>query len=60
MTGYAYETDADKPIAAGEAANITPASGRDPDQPNESQALIGAGLGALSLGNSGLAIWRQE
>lgn len=59
LTGYAYETDADKPIAAGQVASLTPASGienRDVPQRGFSSAT----LGLLSLGSDGLAVWRRK
>ncbi|MFZ0417650.1 MAG: hypothetical protein WAM04_06075 [Candidatus Sulfotelmatobacter sp.] len=59
LTGYAYETVANKPIVTGKTS----------DQPEIPQALLApntvdqpqtASLGALALGSSGLSIWRRE
>jgi hypothetical protein len=61
LTGYAYETDVDKPIVAGAT------SGSEGEEKPEAIAAPGApvsvkdaGLGVLALGSSGLAIWRRE
>jgi hypothetical protein len=62
ITGYAYETEANKPIRAGdmggkEAENSTPATERlsAPQPKVESDAM----LGALALGADGISVWRR-
>jgi hypothetical protein len=49
ITGFAYNTIANQPLKAGEGAQ----------KPNAA-ALHPASLGALSLGASGIALWRTE
>jgi hypothetical protein len=63
LTGYAYETEANTPIIAGDtgganAANesSSPASEMEVTSHRESESPT---LGALSLGSSGLALWRH-
>ena len=56
LTGYAYETDANRPIVTGQTADReepAPASLRTNGQPRPS-------LGILALGSQGLAMWRRE
>jgi hypothetical protein len=59
LTGYAYETIANKAIVTGET------KGPDEDSPEESRVTPmpiskPATLGALALGAPGLSIWRRE
>jgi len=61
LTGYAYETDVDKPIVAGAT------SGADVEEVPEAIMVPDAkfgeerpALGLLALGSPGLAIWRRE
>jgi hypothetical protein len=63
VTGYAYETEANTPIIAGDTGganagieNSGPGSETAVTFQPEAKAAI---LGALSLGSSGLAIWRR-
>jgi hypothetical protein len=63
VSGYAYETEADKPIVAG----VTTASSGAKDgavsrngQLLKREASRSATLGALAAGDSGLAVWRRE
>jgi len=58
LTGYAYETVANKPIVTGKtkgANDETPVAFAAPRQ-----ALPKATLAALALGSQGLSIWRRE
>ena len=62
LTGYAYETDPDTPIIAGDTGGAADEEGsREPmigiPQP---QAQPAAMLGALALGAPGLELWRRE
>jgi hypothetical protein len=59
LTGYAYETIANKPIKAGQTSgdsDSSPQAGRMPAPQLHSQGS----LGALALGAPGLALWRRE
>jgi hypothetical protein len=63
LTGYAYETQPDTPIIAGdtggaadEESQAEPMSG----VPQQKEGQPAPTLGALSLGAPGLAIWRRE
>jgi hypothetical protein len=56
ITGYAYETIANKPIKAGTAA-ITTAEAQIPS-PIRSQA--GPSLGILAAGAEGIPLWRRD
>jgi hypothetical protein len=58
LTGFAYETDPDKPIAAGQTAAATTAHADIPEARRD--PLVPATLGILSRGSDGLAIWRRE
>jgi hypothetical protein len=59
LTGYAYETIADKPITAGRTKGPE-------DIVEEPDAVLGvptpkpATLGLLAIGSPGLSIWRRE
>jgi len=57
LTGYAYETDAGKAIAAGDTgdadAQVTP---NDFNRPVEAPVM----LGLLAMGTPGLTMWRRE
>jgi hypothetical protein len=63
LTGYAYETDANTPIIAGDTDGANAAyenSGPTREMEVTSQPeLESPTLGALSLGSSGLAMWRR-
>jgi hypothetical protein len=59
ITGYAYETNANQPILAGEKSGPVTNAAADPAQvlaPLKQPAT----LGALALGADGLSIWRRE
>ena len=59
ITGYAYETNADQPILAGEKSRPVKSAAADPAQvlvPSKQPAT----LGALALGADGLPLWRRE
>jgi hypothetical protein len=61
LTGYAYETDPDTPIRAGDTGPI--ADARVPEMhsaPPAVATLRPATLGLLALGSRGLDIWRKE
>jgi hypothetical protein len=61
LTGYAYETDPDTPIRAGDTGPV--ADARVPEMHNAPPAvatLRPATLGLLALGSTGLDIWRKE
>lgn len=56
VTGYAYETVANKPILAGTAGTAAAEVGA----PREIQSRNGASLGMLALGADALPMWRRE
>jgi len=59
ITGYAYETNANQPILAGDKSGPVKTGAADPAQvlaPSQQPAT----LGALSLGANGLLLWRRE
>jgi hypothetical protein len=58
LTGYAYETDANKPITAGDEGGDEATNDAAPD----STALVAecASLGRLAQGAAGLVAWRRE
>ncbi|HTS36246.1 MAG TPA: hypothetical protein VMH04_11270 [Candidatus Solibacter sp.] len=61
LTGYAYETIANKAIHAGVTSDAPQASLEPIAPPVQSQdSDRQASLGMLSLGSQGLAIWRRE
>jgi hypothetical protein len=63
LTGYAYETQPDTPIIAGDtgdAADEESQAGSMSGVLQQQEAQPTANLGFLSLGAPGLAIWRRE
>jgi hypothetical protein len=61
LTGYAYETEPNKPIRAGDTGPV--ADARVPEMhsvPPTVATLRPATLGLLALGSAGLDIWRKE
>jgi hypothetical protein len=61
LTGYAYETEPNKPIRAGDTGPV--ADARAPEMysaPRSAATLRPATLGVLALGSAGLDIWRKE
>jgi hypothetical protein len=64
LTGYAYETIANKAITAGQTkgpGNLEPdASIEEPDASLTAPSSKPATLGALAAGAPGLSIWRRE
>ncbi len=56
ITGYAYETVANKPIKAGTAAIAT----AEVHVPHKTQRPTGPSLGMLAAGAEGLTLWRRE
>jgi hypothetical protein len=63
LTGYAYETDPETPIIAGDIsgaidANVDGESGDAKDM--VTNELRGYTLGALALGASGMSIWKRD
>ena len=54
LTGYAYETQPDTPITAGDTGGANATSWSPTSEKAESPSL-----GALALGSGGLAIWRR-
>ncbi len=63
ITGYAYETVANKPILAGTAATAaTPADNPTAElqAPKNAQVKNGPSLGMLASGSEALPLWRRE
>jgi hypothetical protein len=61
LTGYAYETEPNKPIRAGDTGPIADARVREMHSaPPAVATLPPATLGLLALGSRGLDIWRKE
>lgn len=63
ITGYAYETVANKPILAGagaETAVVTAKPTAEVHVPQHSRNQGGTSLGMLALGADGLSLWRRE
>lgn len=64
LTGYAYETVANKPIIAGETSGPDVASAVDPEEMfipfDRTARLRSATLGVLARGADALAIWRRD
>jgi hypothetical protein len=61
LTGYAYETEPNKPIRAGDTGPV--ADARVPEMhsaPLAVAALRPATLGLLALGSAGLDVWRKQ
>jgi hypothetical protein len=62
LTGYAYETQPDTPIIAGDTGGAADEEGVVEPMigvPQRQDAQPVAALGALALGSAGLAIWRR-
>jgi len=59
LTGYAYETVANKAIVAGQTSGGDQASSANPAG-NGSQVAAGATLGRLAQGATGLVAWRRD
>jgi hypothetical protein len=69
LTGYAYETTANKAIAAGQTTDAPDDDAASPNPAHSGTIIPAAGkhapakfasLGALALGTEGLALWRRE
>jgi len=62
LSGYAYETDADTPIAAGDERTENTATHKAPswEEGLEAHMTNAPSLSALSLGAAGLSIWRRD
>jgi hypothetical protein len=60
LTGYAYETVANKAIIAGQTTGSDEESSVGPDAVLTAPAPKPALLGLLALGSHGLSIWREE
>jgi hypothetical protein len=58
LTGYAYETVANKPIIAGKTEGPDEIGGIE--QPNPAASGTPVTLGLLAMGAPGLSIWRRE
>lgn len=58
ITGYAYETEANTAIIAGQKTGAAQKAALSPDSP--APAPQPAGLGILARGADGLAIWRRD
>jgi hypothetical protein len=59
LTGYAYETQPDKPIRAGDKGKNEATSPTNEASP-QSEAKPAGTLGALALGTNGLSVWRGQ
>jgi hypothetical protein len=60
LTGYAYETIANKPINAGQTKGPDNTTIEDPNASLTAPSPKPATLGTLALGAPGLSIWRRE
>ena len=60
LTGYAYETEADTPIVAGQTSGTYKGATSALSVPLESPKREPASLGMLAMGSPALAMWRQE
>jgi hypothetical protein len=62
LTGYAYETVANKGIVAGQTSGADEVSAINPDSPtiDAKASYPQSSLGMLGLGAAGLSIWRRE
>ena len=60
LTGYAYETIADKPIIAGKTKGPDDASMEAPNAALIAPTRQPASLGLLAMGSRGLSLWRRE
>ena len=59
ITGYAYETNANQPILAGEKSGPVKVGATEPAQVL-APPIQPATLGALARGADGLSLWRRE
>jgi hypothetical protein len=59
LSGYAYETQANKPIRAGDTGKSEATNPANESSP-QSDTKTAATLGALALGTSGLSVWRGQ
>jgi len=59
LTGYAYETVADKGIVAGQESGTDEEASTGPDSPVGGPTRKAAPLGLLALGYNSLSIWRR-
>jgi hypothetical protein len=60
LTGYAYETIANKPLNAGQTKGPDNAGIDEPSVSRATPSVGPATLGSLALGAPGLSIWRRE
>jgi hypothetical protein len=60
ITGYAYETDANKAIVAGQETGTSEASSNTQSTLGPNDAAATATLGALARGAQSLSLWRRE
>ena len=60
LTGFAYETTANKPIIAGRTKGLDEIGIEDPNATLNMPTRKPASLGLLALGAPGLSIWRRE
>jgi hypothetical protein len=60
LTGYAYETIANKAIVAGQETGTDREASAVPDISVGGPARSTAPLGVLALGSNGLSVWRRE
>ena len=60
LTGYAYETIANKPIVAGQTKGPDNATIEEPNASLTAPSPEPATLGTLALGAPGLSIWRRQ
>jgi hypothetical protein len=62
LTGFAYETDATKPIQAGKTKETggEDAVSQRPSRMQPAMREQSASLGSLALGANGMALWRKE
>lgn len=60
LTGYAYETTANKPIMTGKTKGPDDMGKEEADASLSSRARKPASIGMLAMGAPGLSIWRRE
>jgi hypothetical protein len=60
LTGYAYETIANRPIIAGKTESADDHDGKSANASPSIPVPASAGLGLLALGSPALAIWRNR
>jgi hypothetical protein len=60
LTGYAYETVANKGIIAGQTKGADEEASRVPDASSKRPVPRAASLGLLALGERSLSVWRRE